>query len=99
MTETSLTPVWSGPLAGVRVLDFTRVLAGPAAALALADLGAEVIKIEPPAGDETRGFPPIRDGESHYFLAVNRAKKSVVIDLKTPEGVALVKDLRPSPTW
>jgi crotonobetainyl-CoA:carnitine CoA-transferase CaiB-like acyl-CoA transferase len=84
---------WRGPLAGVRVLDFTRVLAGPAAALALADLGAEVIKIEPPAGDETRGFPPIRDGESHYFLAVNRAKKSVVIDLKTPEGVALVKDL------
>jgi crotonobetainyl-CoA:carnitine CoA-transferase CaiB-like acyl-CoA transferase len=84
---------WRGPLAGVRVLDFTRVLAGPAAALALADLGAEVIKIEPPAGDETRGFPPIRDGESHYFLAVNRAKKSVVVDLKTPEGVALVKDL------
>ena len=84
---------WPGPLAGVRVLDFTRVLAGPAAALALADLGAEVIKIEPPAGDETRGFPPIRNGESHYFLAVNRAKKSVVIDLKTPEGVALVKDL------
>ena len=84
---------WPGPLAGVRVLDFTRVLAGPAASLALADLGAEVIKIEPPAGDETRGFPPIRDGESHYFLAVNRAKKSVVIDLKTTEGVALVKDL------
>ena len=93
MTKTQSSPLWPGPSAGVRVLDFTRVLAGPAAALALADLGAEVIKIEPPVGDETRAFPPIRDGESHYFLAVNRARKSVVIDLKTPEGVALVKGL------
>ncbi|MFD2134694.1 CaiB/BaiF CoA transferase family protein [Novosphingobium resinovorum] len=84
---------WSGPLAGVRVIDFTRVLA-PAASLALADLGAEVFKIEPPGtGDETRSFPPIRDGESHYYLAVNRGKKSIVVDLKTPEGLALVKDL------
>ncbi len=91
MTETAPYP---GPLAGVRVLDFTRVLAGPAASLALADLGAEVIKIEPPGtGDETRTFPPIRDGESHYFLSVNRGKKSIVVDLKSPEGVALVKDL------
>jgi crotonobetainyl-CoA:carnitine CoA-transferase CaiB-like acyl-CoA transferase len=88
------TPTYPGPLAGVRVLDFTRVLAGPAASLALADLGAEVFKIEPPgSGDETRSFPPIRDGESHYYLSVNRGKKSLVIDLKTPEGVALVKDL------
>lgn len=99
MTEPSTptewtTPTWQGPLAGVRVLDFTRVLAGPAASLALADLGAEVFKIEPPGtGDETRNFPPIRDGESHYYLAVNRGKKSLVIDLKSPEGVALVKDL------
>lgn len=93
MTETSPAP-WPGPLAGVRVLDFTRVLAGPAASLALADLGAEVIKIEPPGtGDETRTFPPIRDGESHYFLSVNRGKKSIVVDLKSPAGVALVKDL------
>ncbi len=85
---------WPGPLAGVRVLDFTRVLAGPAASLALADLGAEVIKIEPPGtGDETRTFPPIRDGESHYFLSVNRGKKSIVVDLKSPAGVQLVKDL------
>lgn len=85
---------WSGPLAGVRVIDFTRVLAGPAASLALADLGAEVFKIEPPGtGDETRSFPPTRDGESHYYLAVNRGKKSIVVDLKTPEGLALVKDL------
>lgn len=85
---------WAGPLAGVRVLDFTRVLAGPSASLALADLGAEVIKIEPPgSGDETRSFPPFREGESHYYLSINRGKKSIVVDLKSEAGVALVKDL------
>lgn len=93
MTDAPSAP-WAGPLAGVRVLDFTRVLAGPAASLALADLGAEVIKVEPPGtGDETRTFPPLRDGESHYFLSVNRGKKSIVIDLKTQAGVALARDL------
>lgn len=85
---------WAGPLHGIRVLDFTRVLAGPAASLALADLGAEIIKIEPPgSGDETRSFPPFRDGESHYFLSINRGKKSIVIDLKTEAGLELVKQL------
>jgi len=85
---------WAGPLAGVRVLDFTRVLAGPSAALALADLGAEIIKIEPPeTGDETRLFPPFRDGVSHYFLSINRGKKSIVIDLKSEAGVKLVQEL------
>src|SRR5262245_1301933 len=93
MTE-SANPVWPGPLAGIRVLDFTRVLAGPAASLALADLGAEVIKIEPPgSGCYTRDFPPIRDGESHYFLSVNRGKKSIVIDLKAEAGLQLARDL------
>jgi crotonobetainyl-CoA:carnitine CoA-transferase CaiB-like acyl-CoA transferase len=92
MTEAS--PTWPGPLAGVRVLDFTRVLAGPAASLALADLGAEVIKVEPPGtGDETRTFPPMRGGESHYYLSINRGKKSVVIDLKSEAGLQLAKDL------
>ena len=91
---TEATPAYPGPLAGIRVLDFTRVLAGPAASLALADLGAEVFKIEPPGiGDETRAFPPVRGGESHYFLSINRGKKSIVVDLKAPEGLALVKDL------
>jgi crotonobetainyl-CoA:carnitine CoA-transferase CaiB-like acyl-CoA transferase len=85
---------WAGPLQGIRVLDFTRVLAGPSAALALADLGAEVLKVEPPGtGDETRVFPPFRDEVSHYFLSVNRGKKSIVVDLKTAAGVALVRDL------
>jgi crotonobetainyl-CoA:carnitine CoA-transferase CaiB-like acyl-CoA transferase len=93
MTDTDNSD-WPGPLAGIRVLDFTRVLAGPSASLALADLGAEIIKVEPPGdGDETRTFPPFRDGESHYFVAINRGKKSIVIDLKSDEGVALAKDL------
>jgi crotonobetainyl-CoA:carnitine CoA-transferase CaiB-like acyl-CoA transferase len=87
-------PIWSGPLQGIRVLDFTRVLAGPAASLALADLGAEVLKVEPPdTGDETRLFPPLRESESHYFLSVNRGKKSIVVDLKNDAGVALAKAL------
>src|SRR5262245_10057202 len=85
---------WTGPLQGVGVLDFTRVLAGPAAALALADLGAEVWKVEPPGtGDDTRLFPPFREEVSHYFLSVNRGKKSIVIDLKTEAGVALARQL------
>jgi crotonobetainyl-CoA:carnitine CoA-transferase CaiB-like acyl-CoA transferase len=89
-----INPTWAGPLAGIRVLDFTRVLAGPAASLALADLGAEVLKVESPgSGDDTRTFPPFRDEVSHYFLSVNRGKKSIVIDLKTEAGVALAKDL------
>ncbi len=93
MKQDTGTP-WPGPLAGVRVLDFTRVLAGPSASLALADLGAEIIKVEPPGlGDETRTFPPFRDGESHYYIAINRGKKSIVIDLKSDEGVQLAKDL------
>ncbi|MDB5970399.1 MAG: CoA transferase [Hydrocarboniphaga sp.] len=85
---------WAGPLQGIRVLDFTRVLAGPAASLALADLGAEVLKIEPPgAGDDTRTFPPFREEVSHYFISGNRGKKSIVVDLKTEAGLALAKDL------
>ncbi len=96
MTETPSSPssTYLGPLSGIRVLDFTRVLSGPAAALALADLGAEVIKVEPPSkGDETRTFPPMHDGESHYFLSINRGKKSIVLDLKSADGVQIAKDL------
>jgi len=74
---------WPGPLGGIKVIDLTRVLAGPFATQSLGDLGAEVLKIEPPgSGDETRHFPPFVGGESHYFLGVNRNKKSLVVDLQ-----------------
>jgi crotonobetainyl-CoA:carnitine CoA-transferase CaiB-like acyl-CoA transferase len=84
---------WGGPLAGLRVLDLTRVLAGPFATQILGDLGAEVVKIEPPGGDDTRRFPPFIGAESHYFLALNRNKKSIVIDLKQEEGKDLLRQL------
>ena len=76
------------PLAGVRVVDLSRVLAGPYATMALADLGADVVKVEHPlGGDETRSWgPPFAGGESAYFLSVNRSKRSVALDLKDPEG-------------
>lgn len=83
------------PLAGIRVLDFTRVLAGPFCTMLLADMGAEVIKIEQPVkGDDTRAFgPPFDRGESAYFLSVNRGKKSVTLDLKTAAGREVVRRL------
>ncbi|NKB69096.1 MAG: CoA transferase [Candidatus Latescibacteria bacterium] len=83
-----------GLLSGVRVLDLTRVLAGPYAAMVLADLGAEVIKIElPQSGDEARAFGPFQKGESAYFTSVNRGKKSVTVDLRQPQGQELVRQL------
>jgi crotonobetainyl-CoA:carnitine CoA-transferase CaiB-like acyl-CoA transferase len=82
-------------LAGVRVVDLSRVLAGPYCTMMLADLGADVVKIERPGeGDETRTWgPPYAGGEAAYFLAVNRSKRSVAIDLKRPEGRELVLEL------
>ena len=75
------------PLHGIRVVDLTRVLAGPFCTMLLGDMGAEVVKIEEPQhGDETREWPPFVDGSSAYFLGVNRSKKSVALDLKTPAG-------------
>src|ERR1041385_332056 len=85
---------WAGPLAGIRVVDLTRVLAGPFCTQSLGDLGAEVLKIEPPErGDETRHFPPFVAGESHYFLGINRNKKSLVIDLQQPQGAEILRRL------
>jgi formyl-CoA transferase/CoA:oxalate CoA-transferase len=82
------------PLSGVRVLDLSRVLAGPFATCILGDLGAEVIKVEEPGGDHVRTLPPFYEGgESHYFLAINRNKRSIVVDLKKPEGRELVLEL------
>ena len=91
-----------GPLSHIRVLDLSRVLAGPWAAQNLADLGAEVIKVERPgAGDDTRGWGPpwLKDAdgkdtrEPSYFLSVNRNKKSVTLDISRPEGQAIVREL------
>ncbi|XP_067601964.1 succinate--hydroxymethylglutarate CoA-transferase isoform X5 [Pseudorca crassidens] len=83
------------PLEGVRILDLTRVLAGPFATMNLGDLGAEVIKVERPgAGDDTRTWgPPFVGTESTYFLSVNRNKKSIAVNIKDPKGVKIIKEL------
>ena len=83
------------PLSGVKVLDLTRIVSGPFATMLLGDLGAEIIKIEEPvSGDESRTYgPPFVNGESAYFLSINRNKKSCAINLKTPEGIALIREL------
>jgi crotonobetainyl-CoA:carnitine CoA-transferase CaiB-like acyl-CoA transferase len=82
-----------GALDGVRVLDFTAMMSGPYATRLMADLGAEVIKIEPPEGDHIRSRPPRRQGRSTYFAQLNCGKKSLALDLKQPAAVALVKKL------
>ncbi len=83
------------PLAGIRVIDLTRVLAGPFCTMNLADLGAEVIKLEVPGrGDDSRGYAPIMPGgDSGYYYSVNRGKKSVTLDLRSPEGAAIMLEL------
>jgi crotonobetainyl-CoA:carnitine CoA-transferase CaiB-like acyl-CoA transferase len=82
------------PLQGIKVLDLTRVLSGPYCTMTLADLGAEVIKIEPPQGDDTRYWgPPFAQGESTYYLSTNRSKQSVVLNLKSLPGVRAFWDL------
>lgn len=83
-----------GALSDITVLDLTRVLAGPYCAMMLADMGANVIKIEVPGrGDDTRGYPPIRNGESMYYANVNRNKKGITLNLKLTKGKAIFKEL------
>ncbi len=84
----------SKPLQGIRVVDFSRVLSGPFCTMLLADMGAVITKVEPPAGDETRTWgPPFAAGESAYFLSVNRNKRSIVLDLHSHADTAIAHQL------
>lgn len=83
-----------GSLANLKVIDASRVLGGPYAGQILADHGADVIKVEPPAGDETRGWgPPFLDGAASYFLGLNRNKRGIAVDLAQEAGRALLLEL------
>lgn len=88
-----MSPLKSGPLCGVKVLDLSAYIAGPYGCSLLADQGAEVIKIEPPAGDNLRNYPSTLSSESRAFLGVNRSKLGLVLDLKTDEGKSILMDL------
>jgi crotonobetainyl-CoA:carnitine CoA-transferase CaiB-like acyl-CoA transferase len=93
-----MTSASAAPLAGLKVVELARILAGPWAGQTLADLGADVIKVEAPEGDDTRRWgPPFierpGDHSAAYFHAANRGKRSVIADFRTPEGQALVRDL------
>src|SRR5262249_43455526 len=82
------------PLAGIRVIDLTRVVAGPFCTMMLGDMGADVLKIEEPLhGDDTRGWGPYSNGAGSFYLALNRSQKSVAIDLKTGEGADALRRL------
>ena len=84
----------TGPLSGLLVADFSRVLAGPYATMLLADLGAEVVKVESPRGDDTRGWqPPTHEGVATYYLGVNRNKRSVILDFTDAKDAALAREL------
>jgi crotonobetainyl-CoA:carnitine CoA-transferase CaiB-like acyl-CoA transferase len=90
LTQSSAPP----PLSGILIADFSRVLAGPYATMLLADLGANVIKVESPLGDETRTWkPPVRDDMSTYYLGINRGKRSVALDLRDEHDAGLAREL------
>src|SRR5258705_10516643 len=89
-------PTTGGALAGLRVVDLTQVMAGPFCTMLLADFGADVIKVEPPAGDSTRTMPGAVGTDSPSFNAVNRGKRSIVLNLKAPEGAEALKRLASS---
>ena len=83
-----------GPLSGIRIVDLTRVVAGPFCTMMLGDMGAEVLKIEEPThGDDSRAWAPLLEGTGSFFLALNRSKKSVALDLKTAEGAGVLRRL------
>src|SRR6266446_2893910 len=86
-----LNPSTTGPLHGIRVLDLSAYIAGPYGCSLLADLGAEVIKVEPPSGDTLRQYPSTLEPESRAFLGTNRSKLGITLDLKQPEGLAVLQ--------
>ena len=90
-----MTDAANGPLAGIRVVDLTRILAGPLCTMMLGDMGADVIKIEPPdKGDDTRSWgPPFAGGEAAYFLGVNRNKRSLTLNMAVPAGQKILAGL------
>jgi CoA:oxalate CoA-transferase len=92
-TKASNPRLLSGPLNGAVILDLSRILAGPYCTLLLHELGARVIKVEPPGGDDSRAYGPFRDGESLYFAAINRGKESISLDLKQPADQAILARL------
>ena len=81
------------PLAGIRVIELANFIAGPLCGTLLGDMGADVVKVEPPGGDMARATPPIRNGESVSFAALNRNKRSLVLDLKRPEAIDIIRKL------
>ena len=83
----------TAPMAGIRVIDFTTVIAGPYCTRLLSDCGAEVIKIESEVGDLIRAVPPISDGASSYFAHLNCGKKSAVLDLRSEDGLSAARKL------
>jgi crotonobetainyl-CoA:carnitine CoA-transferase CaiB-like acyl-CoA transferase len=92
MSEDAVRP--GGPLAGLLVADFSRILAGPYATMLLADMGAEVVKVEGPSGDDTRTWiPPERDGVSTYYLGINRGKRSIALDLRDEADAEAAREL------
>ncbi len=94
MQHESDTNSTGGPLDGIMVADLSRVLAGPYCSMLLADMGATVIKVESPAGDDTRTWsPPEKDGVATYYASINRNKKSIVLDFRDPDDLAVAKEL------
>ncbi len=93
-TITPTSPPQPGPLDGLVVADLSRVLAGPYASMLLADLGATVIKVEGPGGDDTRAWsPPERNGVATYFMSINRNKQSIVLDFTDPDDIDVAHEL------
>ena len=85
----------TGPLAGVRVLEFSQIVAGPFAGIALSDLGADVVKVEPLEGEARRNSGAVVPNEGKYFQSLNRGKRSLTVDLSKPDGQALIHRIVP----